>query len=503
MLKRLCALIIAGATLAACSESSQPTGVIPVPLAANEYVLAQLTCRVDAVASTMSCAPATADRVAGRSSDLILGGQNVYVKLTSTNVVTTPTVTTTADVTVKNLTGQPWNTGDGTTVDTAGVKVFFMQQPTNGVAIANPTGTSMFTASGQPYFKYSGVPLLGADQLLTAGETSGTINWQFTLNGASSFTFGVLIVAKMPDETGTLLWKRDTLTRTQSVEFMQTVWGFSATDVWVGGPSGGPTTLQHWNGSSWTPAGGYCTLTPLKCETTSLWGAASNDVWAVGSEFVHYDGSAWTFFATPAATLRAVWGVASNDIYAGGNNGDIYHYDGATWTALSHVTTGLGTQLVSTIWGTGTSNIYVGTSDPATTGGLGVRRFNGSTWSTVSAGINSARVIWGSGPNDIYAGGDAGLLRHWNGTSWSTASAPFGSSPADAIFGIWGSSSTSVYVTQTNGNLWHWNGSSWVNLPNANMGFYGIWGSGRDVFAVGFEPGAGGVYDNIVVRGTR
>ena len=139
MLKRLCSLTIAAAVLAACSESSQPTGIVPVPADANQAVLAQLTCRVDAVASTMSCAPVGPAAAAGRSNDLILGGQNTYVKLTSTNVVTNPTVSVTADVTVKNLTNQPWNTGDGATVDTAGVKVFFVQQPTSPVVISNPT----------------------------------------------------------------------------------------------------------------------------------------------------------------------------------------------------------------------------------------------------------------------------------------------------------------------------------------------------------------------------
>ncbi|HEV7992729.1 MAG TPA: hypothetical protein VGP25_12945 [Gemmatimonadaceae bacterium] len=508
MSKRVRLLLIAGVVLTACSEPSEPTGLIPVPVDANQSVLATLTCRVDAAASTLSCAPAGPAAAAGRSSDLVLGGQNVYVKLTSTNVITNPTVSITADVTVKNLTGQPWNTGDGTTIDTAGVKVFFVNLPTSPVVIANPTGSQPFTSSSpQPYFKYSGTSILGADGILTAGETSSPINWQFTLNGASTFTFGVLIVAKMPDETGTLRWVRDTLAQVQGTEYLEAVWGTSASDVWVGAPSGGPNGLQHWNGSAWTPTGGYCTLAPLKCDVTALWGSASNDVWAVGTEILHYDGTSWSLAYTPATTLRAIWGSGSTDVYAAGDQGDIYHYNGSAWTPLSHATTGLGTEIVTSIWGTSASNVYFGTSDASTTGGLGVRRFNGAIWTTVSAGINSVRALWGSGPSDIYAGGDNGLLRHYNGSSFTTVVAGFSATPGDAIFSIWGSAPDNVFVTETNGSIWHHNAvaGSWVKLPSTGLGLYGIWGSGRDVFAVGYVgPGAGAnAYSPVVARGMR
>jgi hypothetical protein len=163
----------------------------------------------------------------------------------------------------------------------------------------------------------------------------------------------------------------------------------------------------------------------------------------------------------------------------------------------------LGTQQVTSIWGSSASNVYFGTSDGSTTGGLGVRRFNGTTWSTVSAGINSVRVIWGSSATDIYVGGDTGLLRHWNGSSWSTVSAAFSTAPGDAIFGISGSAANNVYVTETNGSIWHYNGTSWVKLANSGIGLFNVWATGNNVFAVGYAPGAGGTYDNLVVRGSR
>ena len=499
MLKRLSALVIAGAALAACSESSQPTGVVPVPGGANQSILAELTCRVDVASSSVSCASAGPAAVAGRSSDLILGGQNSYVKLTSTNVVTTPTVSITADVTVKNLTGQPWGVDSLGALDTAAVKVFVVQPPTNPVVIANPTGTASFTASNQQYFKYSGA-LLGVDGILSPGETSGAINWQFTLNGAANFTFGVLIVADMPDEQGTLRWVRDTLAGPAGVEYLTSVWGTSASDVWVGGAAGGPTSLQHWTGSSWAPSPGYCS-TAGKCATTGIWGTASNDVWAVGTEILHYDGVAWNFDDVPPATLRAVWGSASNNVYTGGDAGGLYRYNGTFWSQIGSGTSGLGTEPVSAIWGTSASNVYVGTADPGMASGLALHRFNGTTWSTVAgANINGVRSIWGSSANDIYVGGDFGYLRHWNGTAWSTITG-LGVGGLDGFQGIWGNAANDVYAAQRDGDIWHYNGHVWTSLSNPGIGLFGIWGSGRDVFAVGF--GSGVIVNNLAIRGMR
>lgn len=494
MLKRLCSLIIAGATLVACSESSLPTGVVPAPVAANQSVLAQLTCRVDATAGTLSCAPAGPAATSGRSNDLILGGQNVYVKLTSTNVVTTPTVSITADVTVKNLTGQPWNTGNGTTVDTAGVKVFFQTLPTSPVVISNPTDSAAFTGSAkQPYFKYSGTTLLGADQILSPGETSGAINWNFQLNGATSFTFGVLIVAKMPDETGALRWVHDTLTQTAGSEYKLAVWGSSATDVWAGG-TGGSTAFHRYNGTTWTA---YA----WPNDVNGIWGAASNDVWAVSSvNIAHFNGTSWTADAYIAPdALNTVWGSSSTDVYAGGATGTLAHYDGVSWSTVASSGLVAGEEVTS-IWGTSSSNVYVGAA--SATAGQGLHRWNGTSWSTVAAGINAVEAVWGSSATDIYVGGDFGFLRHWNGTSWSTISG-FGSAAGDVIQGIWGTAANNVYLVQRNGRIWHSvnNGVTWFYYTANGSNLLGIWGADdRNIFAAGYGNVA---LKNIVVRGIR
>jgi hypothetical protein len=500
MLKRLCSMVIAGAALAACSESSQPTAVIPTPIGANEAVVAQLTCRVDAIASTMSCVPAGPAAAAGRSSDLILGGQNTYVKMTSTSVVTDPGVSVTADVTVQNLTNQPWNTGDGTTVDTAGVKVFFQTLPTSPVVISNPTDSAVFTGSSkQPYFKYSGTTLLSSDQILKSGETSGVINWNFQLNGQSTFSFGVLIVAKMPDETGSLRWVRDTTSKATSGGYLLSTWGASATDVWASGAgsgtASGATALQHWDGSSWTA------YTWNGNDVNGLWGTSSTNVYgAAGGAIIHWNGSSWSAESyTPAASLLAIGGTSATDIYAGGQNGTLAHYDGVSWTTVS--STGIaGTEVVTGIWGSSSSNVYVATASG--TLGLGLHRWNGTSWSTVNPGDPRIRSIWGSSSTDIYVGGDFGFLAHWNGTSWSTITG-FGTTSDDGIQGIWGSSSSNVYLVTAGGAIWHSTdgGAHWYSYTSSGIRLIAVWGSGRNVFAVGY-PKVSPFY-GIVMRSFR
>ena len=48
-------------------------------------------------------------------------------------------------------------------------------------------------------------------------------------------------------------------------------------------------------------------------------GMTSDDVYAVGSAILHYDGTAWSEVAiSPTYSLRGLWGMSSSDMYAVG-----------------------------------------------------------------------------------------------------------------------------------------------------------------------------------------
>ena len=113
---------------------------------------------------------------------------------------------------------------------------------------------------------------------------------------------------------------------------LQTVWGFSASDIFAGGANG---TIAHWNGTAWTQM-----TTGLVSDVTDLWGPAPNDVFAVGSNGMisHYNGTAWTTMTSDTNNrLEAVWGTSGTDVFATGGD-TLLHYDGTRWLEVRDAT---------------------------------------------------------------------------------------------------------------------------------------------------------------------
>jgi hypothetical protein len=480
MLKRFSALILSAVTLAACSESTLPTESSQVAPPAVPALLTELTCKADVAAQRIGCAPASPSLASSASPELIIGGQNVYVKLTSTNVVTSND-TLSGDVTVQNLTVQPWATTDGTTPTGQGVRVFFYKWPTNGVTVANAT-PGWYNDPYQNYFEYTGSEV-GADGILASGEVSSSKKWKFKLNGASSFTFQVYIWTALPSENGLLLWTPSTVAQAGANEHINTIWGSSSSDVWIAGKRG-TNGLQHWNGTSWSSYAGVHGTADM----VALWGSGPSDVYAVGStKMQHWNGSAWSDTTAAPNTLLAIWGSSATDVYACGKTGTLVHSSGGAFTSVAG--NPLGTEDCAAIWGSSSSNVYLGEAN--------LHHFNGTTWSTVSAGISNIRAIWGTSSSNVWIGGTAGKVVHWNGTAWS---APITLGSGD-VGGIWGSSASDVFVVNRGGDIWHYNGSSWVNFSKPTDAYVGVWGSSKtDVWTVGADSAFG---INKVYHGTR
>jgi hypothetical protein len=172
---------------AACTDSPVGPDVKPEPMP-----LASIECRVNVPAQTMTCSYPE-DVLAGSAirTTRLMGGQDRFVKLSNYgNTVVSDVLS--MYVTVQNLLADPLGTTDGVTVE--GVKIFFAEDPSNGVEVANPTGVDFFTGANQPYFLYN--------QILTTYQVSDPLQWQFTLNGASTFSFKVYVYASQVDESG-------------------------------------------------------------------------------------------------------------------------------------------------------------------------------------------------------------------------------------------------------------------------------------------------------------
>lgn len=139
------------------------------------------------------------------SRDVILGAQNTFVKLTSTNVVYAGDVFS-FDVTVQNLILQKLGTSDGTTLDPAGVRVFFQDPPAAvGVGTVDYTdpvggafmvdGFATFTQSNQAYYQYN--------EVLAPNQISGVRTWRLHVpSTVTSFSFFVFVSAPVQFQNG-------------------------------------------------------------------------------------------------------------------------------------------------------------------------------------------------------------------------------------------------------------------------------------------------------------
>lgn len=173
--------------LAACGDRT-PVAPAPAPQAAPPASARRFDCIAYPREQRVTCGEARASAARGS----LIGGQGQYTRITSSNVVAdTAAGTVRADVTVQNLLPYALGTRDGATPDSEGVTVFFNAGPTvtsgwGNVTVTNPDGIGVFTAAGQPYFRYPGI--------LAPGQTSAARTWIFHMDpDVEFFGFTVLV----------------------------------------------------------------------------------------------------------------------------------------------------------------------------------------------------------------------------------------------------------------------------------------------------------------------
>lgn len=185
---RLLAPAVFGAmALAGCSD--QPVAPLATAAALPSSALQAFDCT--ATRESMSCVPQRPST--GDARGMVIGGQNTYVRLASSNVsYDAGTETFTVDVTVQNLMNEAIGTPDGVTLDPTGVMVFFVAEPfgtgasVGEVLVANQDGNAFFTSANQAYHQYN--------EILDKNEVSSTKQWQFQMpNTVTGFRFTVLL----------------------------------------------------------------------------------------------------------------------------------------------------------------------------------------------------------------------------------------------------------------------------------------------------------------------
>jgi len=156
------------------------------------------------------------------------------------------------------------------------------------------------------------------------------------------------------------------------------VYGFSRADVTVVGNGG---TVIHWDGRAWSRQ-----PTPTTRSLWGVWGAAPDDLWAVGGDGVadappvllHWDGGRWrdepipTLQRSGVGAFFKVWGTGADNVYVVGQRGVVLHRVGGAWR---EELVGVSADLVS-VWGTDADHVLaVGGRANAV-----VARWDGRAW---------------------------------------------------------------------------------------------------------------------------
>ncbi len=231
------------------------------------------------------------------------------------------------------------------------------------------------------------------------------------------------------------------------------------------------------------------------CSTTNnlnaVWGATTDDIWAVGdhSTIIHYRGGApcEVQSANPGVPadvkLEGVWGRSATDVYVVGAAGTVLrsidhgqHWTRSTIASNPELAAVGGTSALTFV--AVVAPLGAVYSSPAS---------DGTSWTQVpnlpSGGTGNPLDAFWSTPTDTWVVGNDDC-NHFNGTSWSTNFAPTTDSQAGYLSGIAGYTPSTLIVVDTGGEIYRWGGTSWARPYQRNGGV-----CAQGFFAVATGPG--------------
>jgi hypothetical protein len=202
----------------------------------------------------------------------------------------------------------------------------------------------------------------------------------------------------------------------------------------------------------------------------AIWGASESDVWAVGDDVIHWDGSKWSSrkagLEDHKGLLWSVWGSGSDNIWAVGEFGMVANWNGKHWTSRK-----IGDSDIQRVTGTSATNVWlIGRPDI-------LARWDGKEWTNISRPSGEYASIWVGSKNDVWIGGFDSIA-HWDGKAWLVQK-------VDGIVNSIHGNRARLFATGLRGNgafLMQWDGKIWrdVVIPDL-IAKQSVW-EGRVVF---------------------
>jgi hypothetical protein len=262
----------------------------------------------------------------------------------------------------------------------------------------------------------------------------------------------------------------------------------------------------------------------------SAFARTNTDAWAVGAQFApagaappapptfHWNGSAWSYVATPTlginAALYSVSASSADDAWAVGSEVSGYrsrttlleHWNGTAWTVDTADAVSSRNAILDSVLDLSSTNAYTIGSGPT---GTMFEHWDGTKWSQVALPDASfspsvySQSISASSPSDIWVAGTSfspatgqtiAEAIHFNGTAWTVVPMAQPSAGTAAITAVTAISPTDAWAVGLNGTplLENWNGKAWTIVPSPTLNgvfvtrFTGVAArSANDVIAVG------------------
>ncbi len=188
------------------------------------------------------------------------------------------------------------------------------------------------------------------------------------------------------------------------------VFGFGASDVWLGGYAG---EVARWNGSAFVGVG-----KAGSGKVKAIWGLTSSQLFvASGGAIYRYDGSTFTQEHTGSGEVNAIHGVDANTVWAVRDN-TVLRRVGATWAA-TYLGSSSDTLLMDVRVRSATEAWAVGYEKSAFR--PRTYAFNGTAWYEVSTNLRGLPLGLSSAPGvDLVLVGTRGLTMRLGGGTWTS-----------------------------------------------------------------------------------